>query len=623
MSKHPTPWLFLLFGAFPFFLLAQTPPLEPSNYDRYHQKVIDFQFIQPDSAFHYSQLLIEWSDRAAAPAKQIEARLLRAELGLIHRRFELLWESLDQVETGIAQHRASLQDQIHVFESDQRRLMFMYQNTIDNQQMAIKMGAALLNDLEQYPNPSARDTQILEQSLYSLGVLYNKQGDYSNALDCYLKVTDLQKGLKMNDNYIAAIYYAQGNYDLALQSYQQSVQKLKEFQQRKQITKDHMFITAHHGLAKTYLALKETDAALRALQQSLTYHGPQDRFLVSTYNLFGAVNRQAKRYPQAEHYFNKALKALAQRVKAPKNHQYAYIYLNLGQTYEDQGQLDIALQHYQSAIYHLAPDFADLDYRSNPSIATIDFKMELLNALATKAKALVAFNQQQATPNPDNAMLSKETTLLAIDLIDSMRLDYTSEKDKQLLVEQSYSLYELAIQLALEADQVEEAFYLSEKSRAIVLGEALRKRQAALLAQVDQQTLLQIQQLRADRSSLQNQLAVATKTTRIKTLRQELFRLKTQYRERMKAITNNRLYQRALASQEPLALPKIRERLQTGQGLLEFFVGEQHIFAFLIHPQTHTLQYYRLPHSEQLQSAINTINEAIYREQTAAYVQSA
>ena len=69
---------------------------------------------------------------------------------------------------------------------------------------------------------------------------------------------------------------------------------------------------------------------------------------------------------------------------------------------------------------------------------------------------------------------------------------------------------------------------------------------------------------------------------------------------------------------------EIRENiLLPGQAMLEFFSGEEHIYAFLVSAESENLVIKKIPWSQQLKDAINQINDDIRESRDIAYVQSA
>ena len=105
-----------------------------------------------------------------------------------------------------------------------------------------------------------------------------------------------------------------------------------------------------------------------------------------------------------------------------------------------------------------------------------------------KKKINVLYQLQQSEPK--YAKLTFETTQKAIALIDSIRLDYFGEDDKQSLLAQSYPIFEKAIALSVDNGNENFAFQLSEKCKAVILYDALKIKRAEIYSGLDDEILL-------------------------------------------------------------------------------------------------------------------------------------
>lgn len=624
MCKHQTNWFFLLLLLWGISnrTFAQTNVQDSLLFQSFFDRIDIYKYNKPDKAYLYCDSILTLAEKKNYPSQAVKSLFVKAEIAVMNRQLSLMEESIQLANRKIALHHKKLQPFLRLFERENQSVEMHYQNTIDHQQRAIAVGEALIDSLENSNDLSLAENELLKATLISLLSIYHKIGDYSNALDCYMKLEVL--GFKSITTYSAAIHYAQGNYQLAIQEYKREIQNLKQLES-KNINRPNRFVAAYQGLAETYLAEDKIDEALASLSHSLPYQKKKDFYRINTYKLFGKINSRGKRYSKAHEHFTEALTHLNQHIQGEKNHQFASVYLEIGSLYQKQNQLEKALDYYQQALIHLAPDFNDEDYRSNPKIENIDLKMLLLNVLTIKAEVLFLLSEQKQE-DFDLLDLSKKTTVKAVELIDLIRLEYSSEKDKELLVDKSYSIFELAINLALKTDNPKEAFYWSERSRAIVLEEALQNRQAQMLAQVDKATLLGIQELRANISYNYKLLNIARAETKVKSFRSELLSLKTQYQKLIQTVAEDQRYQKALATQQGFdthTLDQLQNQLAPDEALVEFFVGEKQLFAFMVQGGQAQIVSQRIAYTQPLRTAIANINDYLSDEEDQLYVEAA
>lgn len=155
-------------------------------------------------------------------------------------------------------------------------------------------------------------------------------------------------------------------------------------------------------------------------------------------------------------------------------------YIALGKHFSKKKDYKKALQYYQTAMTNLSDNFDSQDIRSNPSLDKMHSSLFLLNALYNKGIALFRLYKTQ-THDQKDLEFSLETYHLCANLIDSIRISYSSENAKQDLTERWLPTYKRGVQAAYELYDltqdkryIEQAFYFAEKSKATVLKEALQ-----------------------------------------------------------------------------------------------------------------------------------------------------
>ncbi|MEL6590025.1 MAG: CHAT domain-containing protein [Bacteroidota bacterium] len=267
----------------------------------------------------------------------------------------------------------------------------------------------------------------------------------------------------------------------------------------------------------------------------------------------------------------------------------------------------------------MVPGFDASDFQQNPTLSGLYLRKELLYTLRQKAYGLRKLAKLQ--PNHPDAIpeIAYETVQLAVDLIDSLKTDYADDADKQLLVGESYPIIELGLELVKELfAQQQDPQYLSaayrmmEKSRAVALYQSLKTARAqdfaGIPADLQDEERDYRYRLNVLRDSLQQQADPAENPARL----QRFQALKQDYQQLIQRFENQYPdYYRLKYEQEILSLAEVQTRLlHPESSLLEYFVGDEHVYLLDIRPDT--LHFFQLTSSEALRTQIQAFRSGIY-----------
>ncbi len=280
------------------------------------------------------------------------------------------------------------------------------------------------------------DPENAAKLLYSLGEVYIGFGDYPNALKVCkasmeildtLSEPEYEDIVKCNIN-LGAVSYELGNYKDAIAYFKESMDLLKALGAED----ESISIIGNLGLA--YLKDGQKTKAFEVFQE-------------------GIEKARKKGYPRF----------LAQN------------YDNLGEFHITTEMYDHASAAFQNAIKTLIPQFKSNNFLDNPSkddIVNVSNKIDLLIYFSDKARAL--FLNYKKTK--EQKYLSKAIELYALGdgLIDQLRQEHSATDTKLFWREEVVPFYENAIEVCHELKNVEQAFFFFEKSRAILLLEALQ-----------------------------------------------------------------------------------------------------------------------------------------------------
>jgi CHAT domain-containing protein/predicted negative regulator of RcsB-dependent stress response len=301
--------------------------------------------------------------------------------------------------------------------------------------------------------------------------------------------------------------------------------------------------------------------------------------------------------------------------------------IELGDAYRSAGRLDEAVQHYQEAFEYVKQGRGryPAEYRLYAGIGQVDLQQgNFSQALENFHKALALAESQGRTSavssvnrrigdilrragKPAEAVPYYQT---AIQQIESTRSLLESEEYRQSFFEGELRPYAGMMTALLSAGKQEEAFNYSERARSRgfldVLGSkvqlsrakselldeerALQERVAAIKARLSGEG-----EGETDRSGLRKQLAEAEGA----------------YSAFLARVRKENKEQVSLMSVEPLTLREVQELLDPGTSLLEYFVTDKEVFAWVVEKEKLQFQRVGLP-KEKLSGLVKTLRESIF-----------
>ncbi|MEZ5043039.1 MAG: CHAT domain-containing protein [Saprospiraceae bacterium] len=243
-----------------------------------------------------------------------------------------------------------------------------------------------------------------------------------------------------------------------------------------------------------------------------------------------------------------------------------------------EGDYESCLNYYDSSIAINIQNNRYFSLRKdieNDSALILLHKIGLLYSLGYKAKAYYALKKNKDAQDAFN---------LAISFLNKIRREYNDPESKIKLTEIAKVIFEGAIALHLDpkVNNSAQAFAYAEQSKAFTLLEGVKHSKAMHIAEVPAGLLDKEYELRVQITQLERQYLNAKtpveKTTALESLRQQ----KVELNEVMETLEKNESY-RKLMSFEPPSISQIkRKALGGGQTLVEYFVGEEKTYVFVL-----------------------------------------
>lgn len=492
-------------------------------------------------------------------------------------------------------------------------------------------------------------------------------GTYINLGGCSDDMSNIQQAIQYYEKALP-ILKAQNEEHLLLRSVYNNLGnsyfKLGEYELTVQYTQAAIDCNPNHSRVGVYInnlarAYKEIDEqkGIEQFYLAIEKLTPQkDRIpqeLARPYHNLATIFRNNGDYNQAISYEKKALE-LRQQKWGSEHLDVARSFTELSQFYQEKGDINAALSYVDSALYiqrNMIPDgihhelstahlvkaahFYDLKKYSvtqthidsaliasgydGTSIENIELPVQFMEALTYQAHTHQ--EQYKIQKNPKQLELAQQAYQLATKALSHWRTTFIEEDSKSSLSQKHYPLFEGAIQNAIyryqdqqEVSALSDAFDYLEQSKALVLLEALQKTEALQFAGLPDSLLQKEKDVKLQITVAEKQaknLADASEDEKT-AKRQQIFDLKRQYESLKQQLeTDFPNYYQLKNEVGTINLSTVQKQLlNSEQALLEYFVGDENIFIFLV--EKDDLKVHTLPKNFPLATWIKQMREGLY-----------
>lgn len=441
--------------------------------------------------------------------------------------------------------------------------------------------------------------------LYNIiGVTYDYMGDYDLALDYYQLARDIfveqhgEDNLRVagQDNNIGLIYFHKNQFEKALEYYSRALKVLKSH-----FGENHQFVgILYANTGVTYEGLGDYGQAeayqRKALAVKARLLGRNSPAYASSISYLANVFRRQGLHQKALDHYRQAQAMLIQHF-GTRHPFVSRTYNEMAKVYMDLGHYDQAAQMSRQAIETVVSGFSSTE--GIPLSATdvkIMHEFEFLEGL----KGLISATLASAPQDLDKLAAVWQLQQTSIQLIDRMHSGYKQEGSKLFLQEYVLPIYSQAIatlyQLHEQAANRSEAqtyayqaFALSEKTKAIILGQGIRSAKVSGLANIppdmaERESLLRNQIGFFRNAVFEGENAPETDTTQLFSNRDELFRASQSYDSLLAEFkARYPAYYRLRYETEPPSVPEVQAYLKAHSSLLlTYFWGEQDLFRFTV-----------------------------------------
>ncbi|MEM9547771.1 MAG: CHAT domain-containing protein [Bacteroidota bacterium] len=476
---------------------------------------------------------------------------------------------------------------------DLRGVLFEQQGDYDK---AIENLSQALNLNLQYQHKSKLDSSFISNQYNSLGITYLTKGDFLRAKDNFLQAIQYDINAQSDPlllNNIGGQYLKQKQYQNAIKYFERSREESLRILNNSSdpnpsVTK--RLTESLNYLCSCYRSLGQYEKALELCQRASEVADGYKAY--DTWTITGNIFIEKGNSQMALFHLKNALDDLEQNGLTEKDILLGGSLINrlIGKAYVLNEEPDKALSYFQKSLLLNHRTFRDsLDVLSNPPINGIIEPLYFLETILAKGRTQAKIATDRLEMN--NAL---STYSLAIEWMDSLKMNFVLDSIQVDWGAEWKSIYEEAINVAYElfeitedSKYVETALLFSEKSRGSLLLEQLKSKAGRFAAGFSDSIIQHFKTLHKDVVFYDQALsgAMATKDTlKIERYQSYLseYRLKlAQMEERLEK--DYPKYNQLKYSDQHVSLLKIRsEMLTSGTAFIEFFSGDQSVYAFLI-----------------------------------------
>lgn len=467
---------------------------------------------------------------------------------------------------------------------------------------------------------SARIRENLEEweqtgtSWFDIGRLHETKGDFEAAVNSYHRALSYFRKTPVNDDR----YWNTGRTHLSLGNIADRMGDLEEairqyrtaegfYLQMNTIHKD--LYLCSQNLGNVYDSRQDWTQALasyqKAREQAEQAKDPLRVAMIES-NLGFTLTRQ-RRLDEAQQVLQKSLSSLESLIEAPFDPDYAKPLVNLG-------DVDTARQDYRSAIqkYHLAlqqviPGLRQSGWENDPKLTDTTLVLGepfyVLAYLNAKAKGWQLLGEKEK--NQEFLRRSVGLYRQAVVYQDKLLREMIADQSRLVWIGQARAMFEGALRSCYALKDPASAFFFMEKSRAVLLLDALLANKARFLIpdSLSQQEI----ELKARLADAQKAFATAPGDI---DLRQAALDAQIQLNDFLNQLSDLfPQYHNARYNESVISLETARKQLLSeGKAMIVYFYGNADLFILRL-PHTGSAELFAVPADAGLKTGLNAYLE--------------
>ena len=457
-----------------------------------------------------------------------------------------------------------------------------YFNKIGDVQKALKTYDLSILSVKRFPF----SWQFICSSYAQKANILTKIGDFEKALE-QVNIGINYANEKHNNSGLAECYMEKAKIQITLGGKQDDIKmNLNEAIKVASQKKDKNLGYAYYMYAEYLLGQQKFEESVTFYQKSQKFYDPyKDANYTLAYVSIGMNYYYLKKYEKALENFEKALKT--------EQNEFVKVNIldNIASTYWMKKEYPKAFINFQKALSAGHIGYTSKSLWDNPSIKalqTADFKQFYLTTLTDKADTWLEY--YQTTKQKENLKIALDTYVTADKLIDLMRFEHTGTQSKLYWRNKTHHLYVQAIETCFLLKDYEKAFYFFEKSKAVLLNDQLNGLSAN--QQLSATDLAQEKGFQQTISELNKKVASEPENSKnYAVLQSQLLEQQGKKEQFVKGLeTKNPTYFKYKYDTTLVSLNKVKKYLVKDQTVLEYFMGDDAIYALIISQDKTDLQ---------------------------------
>ncbi len=445
------------------------------------------------------------------------------------------------------------------------------------------------------------------------GYVYGLKNDYTNALLYYQQAFNIwEQTLGKNHPQLIHAYNNIGWCHRMNEKYMEALQFYEKALNLSQTALGENHATTaqiHNNMGSCYSLQNEYHKSIQKHQQALqiqqNIYANEHPTIAQTLMNMGIVKGKQKQFDPALSYLQQSLKQY-QHFVAEKHPRIAMVCNEIANIYRRSKQFDAAISSFHQVLQKVLPNYQTDDVEAIPNLEGFENENALLYALNGKAaslweKSLEIQDSNLNTQIPENTIKASFWHFeAAVNLIQHIRQSYKADESKLSLSKSILPVYEGAIKAAFWHFEVthskiylQKAFDFSEQGKSMVLLGNLKNNNALTASNIPTGLQEKIQELEIelkylDKKIIQEQLKASTPQSSklLQKLQQQHFDFHEEYQTLIETLeTDYADYFQLKYAIENIQIELVQEKIGASSVFIEYFVGENSIFIFVITPQ--------------------------------------
>jgi len=338
------------------------------------------------------------------------------------------------------------------------------------------------------------------------------------------------------------------------------------------------------------------------------------------YESFAQINLLENQQTLALNNYKKCLRI--QQEKLPnRTLDQAEVYQSIAQIYHQQNQVDSSFHYLQKAVVLLTnnPNLKDLETNPN-QFQGVTYKQTLMDVLYSKSE--LALKKYSKSQDFCDLLIAKQSNESAQNLADKIRLELSSNSDKELFSKKGHKIYEQALQIASLLEKYEHlqanldfAYRAMESSRALILAEAVYQSKTREFAGIPPRFISREEKFREQIIEVERQIfQLDQEGEDAEAYKEKKWILQADFAEFTDTLKT--LHPDYYNLKYAVSAPSI-QTLQTdlkvnNQALIEYFLTYDKIYALIVSEDRYELKTWDRP--QQLTHKIQTLRRTIYED---------